>query len=114
VTAVEGVLGEHYRRLIGEKTRDALAHLRARGRAYSHIAPYGLQKAQDGRLIGGARATLALIASLRASGASWRAICADLTARGITQRNGQPWSVALLHRVASRQPIVLSVDTAVA
>jgi site-specific DNA recombinase len=50
VPAVEGVLGEHYRRLIGEKTRDTLQHLRARGRVYTRIPPYGYE-AQDGRLI---------------------------------------------------------------
>jgi site-specific DNA recombinase len=113
VTGVEGLMAEHYRRLIGEKTRDALAHLRARGRAWTRIVPYGFQKTQDGRLVHhqGEQTVLALIASLRRSGASWRALCAELTARGITQRNGQPWSVALLHRIATRQPVELLVDT---
>jgi DNA invertase Pin-like site-specific DNA recombinase len=32
VTAVEGLAAEHYRRVISEKTRDALARLRAKGR----------------------------------------------------------------------------------
>jgi site-specific DNA recombinase len=112
VTAVEGGLGEHYRRLIGEKTRDSLQHLRARGRVYTRIAPYGYE-AQEGRLVPhhGEQATLSLIASLRGAGASWRTVCGQLAERGITQRNGQPWSVALLHRVASRQPVDLSVDS---
>jgi site-specific DNA recombinase len=112
VTGVEGLMAEHYRRLIGEKTRDTLAHLRARGRVYSRIAPFGYE-AQNGRLVEhqGEQATLALIARLRRAGASWRALCADLTARGITQRNGQPWSVGLLHRIASRPPVELQVDT---
>jgi len=41
VTAVEGLAAEHYRRVISEKTRDALARLRARGRRVSRWAPYG-------------------------------------------------------------------------
>jgi DNA invertase Pin-like site-specific DNA recombinase len=106
VTGVEGLMAEHYRRLIGEKTRDSLQHLRVRGRRYSGIAPFGYE-AQGGRLVehqGGAQATLALVASLRAAGASWRGVCGRLAERGITQRNGRAWSVALLHRVAIRQP----------
>jgi site-specific DNA recombinase len=112
VTGVEGLMAEHYRRLIAEKTRDTLAHLRARGRCYSAIAPFGYEP-KNGRLVEhqGEQATLALVASLRGAGASWRTVCEQLADRGIVQRNGQPWSVALLHRVASRQPIALSVDS---
>ncbi len=40
LTAVEG-LAEHYRRVISEKTREALARLRAKGRRVSRFAPYG-------------------------------------------------------------------------
>jgi len=41
VTAVEGLAAEHYRRVISEKTRDALARLRANGRRVSRWAPLG-------------------------------------------------------------------------
>ena len=101
VTGVEGLMAEHYRRLIGEKTRDTLAHLRAHGRRYSGIAPFGYEGQDDGRLVEhqGEQAILALVASLRGAGASWRAVCGQLVERGVMQRNGQPWSVALLHRV---------------
>ena len=43
VTAVEGLATEHYRRVISEKTRDALARLRAKGRRVSRFAPYGFR-----------------------------------------------------------------------
>jgi DNA invertase Pin-like site-specific DNA recombinase len=48
VTGVEGLMAEHFRRLIGEKTRDALARLRATGRRYSNVPPYGWRVAGDG------------------------------------------------------------------
>src|SRR5439155_597968 len=39
VTAVEGLAAEHYRRVISEKTRDALARLWTKGRRVSRFAP---------------------------------------------------------------------------
>jgi len=51
VTAVEGLAAEHYRRVISEKTRDALARLRANGRRVSRFARYGFQLAPGRRLI---------------------------------------------------------------
>ena len=43
--AVEGLAAEHYRRVISEKTRDALARLRAKGRRVSRFPPYGFRLA---------------------------------------------------------------------
>ena len=47
-TAVEGLAAEHYRGVISEKTRDALARLRTRGRRVSRFAPYGFRLAPRG------------------------------------------------------------------
>lgn len=72
VTAVEGLAAEHYRRVIAEKTRDALARLRAQGRRISRWAPYGFRLAPGGRVVVDPReqAVLAQIAALHAGGLS--------------------------------------------
>ena len=50
MAGVEGLMAEHYRRVISEKTRDALARLRANGRRVSRFPPYGFRAAPGGRL----------------------------------------------------------------
>lgn len=45
---------------------------------------------------------LTSIVARRSAGLSWRAIAAELTAAGVTQRNGRVWTVGALHRVATR------------
>jgi hypothetical protein len=55
VTAVEGLAAEHYRRVISEKTRDALARLPAQGRRVSRWAPYGFRFGPGGRLVADAK-----------------------------------------------------------
>lgn len=98
VTAVEGLAAEHYRRVISEKTRDALARLRAQGRRVSRWAPYGFRLAPEGRLRPDPReqAVLGLIAALRASGRSLRGISRELAGRGILARNGRPFAPKVL------------------
>ena len=92
VTGVEGLMAEHYRRLIGEKTRDALARLRAMGRRVSRWAPYGHRFAPDGALVPepAEQAALVAIVALRAAGLSLRAISGELATRGILARGGRP------------------------
>ncbi len=72
VTAVEGLAAEHYRRVISEKTRDALARIRAKGRRVSRFAPYGYRLAAGGRLVTNPKeqALLGQIAALRRRGLS--------------------------------------------
>lgn len=98
VTAVEGLAAEHYRRVISEKTRDALARLRAQGRRVSRWAPYGFGLSPGGRLRPEPReqAVLGLIVTLRGAGLSLRAISEELVTRGILARNGWPFAPKVL------------------
>ena len=81
VTAVEGLAAEHYRRVISEKTRDALAWLRAKGRRVSRWAPYGFKIGPGGRLLAHRPETLTLqrIGRLAEAGLSLRSISRVLT-----------------------------------
>src|SRR5712691_2663831 len=80
VTAVEALAAEHYRRVISEKTRDALARLRAKGRRVSRFAPYGYRIASGGRIVPDAmeQNVLREIVALRGTGLSLRAISGAL------------------------------------
>lgn len=107
VTGVEGLMSEHYRRVISEKTRDALARLRSKGRRVSRWAPYGFRLVPGGCLApdAGEQAILARITDLDASGLSLREISRALAARGILARNGRPFAPQTLARlVGDRLP----------
>ena len=51
MTGIEGLLAEHYLKVISEKSRDALARLRAKGRRVSRFPPYGSALGPGGRLV---------------------------------------------------------------
>ena len=110
VTAVEGLAAEHYRRVISEKTRDALARLRANGRRTSRWAPYGFTFGPGGELMPepGERATLEVIASLSGAGASLRSIARQLEERGIQARNGRPFAPSTLLGLVRNRAVVNS------
>ncbi len=101
VTAVEGLAAEHYRRVISEKTRDALARLRAKGRRVSRFPPYGWRVRPDGRLVAdpAEQATRQRILALAGSGQSLRALSASLARRGMVGRTGRPFAVSSLSRL---------------
>src|SRR5216683_5561773 len=98
VTAVEGLAAEHYRRVISEKTRDALARLRANGRRVSRFARYGYRLAPGRRLVVNPReqVVLAKILALRDRGFSLRAISRVLATQGVLARNGRPFGPSTL------------------
>lgn len=108
ITGVEGLMAEHYRRVISEKTRDALARLRAKGRRISRWAPYGHRFGPGGRLVvdQGEQAALGEIAVLSASGLSLRAIAGRLAAGGVTARNGRPFAPSTLSRLVPNRSVV--------
>jgi DNA invertase Pin-like site-specific DNA recombinase len=110
VTAVEGLAAEHYRRVISEKTRDALARLRAKGRRTSRWAPYGHRFGPGGRLLPAPKeqATLAEITALSATGLSLRAISRALVRRGIFARNGGPFGASTLLGLVRNRAVVNS------
>ena len=122
VTAVEGLAAEHYRRVISEKTRDALARLRANGRRVSRWAPYGTRLTHadcprtgghvvvgsDGKARGTCglepdREELATLATIRAlaRGRSLRELSRALARRGILARGGRPFAPKVLRTLAS-------------
>ena len=105
VTGVEGLMAEHFRRLISEKTRDALARLRAKGRRTSRWAPYGYRFGRDGRLFAdpAEQAALGGIAALSSSGLSLRRMSQALAVRGIRARNGRPFAPMTLARLVTSQ-----------
>lgn len=99
VTAVEGLAAEHYRRLISEKTRDALARLRTQHRRVSGRLPYGYQLGPDGLHLeahAGEQVVLGLVATFAAGGLSLRRISARLAAAGILARSGRPFTASTL------------------
>ena len=101
VTAVEGLAAEHFRRVISEKTRDALARLRAKGRRVSGHAPYGYRFGPEARVITdrNEQVTLSTIAALAREGLSLRAISRRLAERGRVARNGRPFAAQTLARL---------------
>jgi DNA invertase Pin-like site-specific DNA recombinase len=98
VTAVEGLAAEHYRRVISEKTRDALARLRANGRRVSRFARYGYRLAPGRRLVVNPteQVVLGKIVALRDQGFSLRAISRALATQGALARNGRPFGPSTL------------------
>jgi DNA invertase Pin-like site-specific DNA recombinase len=101
VTGVEGLMAEHYRRLIGEKTRDALERRRLQGRRYSRVPPYGFSVTPDGRLEPEPyeQSVLGMIAALVPEGLSLRALSRVLAGRGALARTGRPFEAKTLSRV---------------
>ena len=112
VTAVEGLAAEHYRRVISEKTRDALARLRAKGRRVSRFAPYGHRLAAGGRLVAHPKeqALLHQIEALRRQGLSLRAISRALAGRGALARNGRPFGPSTLLGIVRNRRVMNAKD----
>jgi site-specific DNA recombinase len=108
VTAVEGLAAEHFRRVISEKTRDALARLRAKGRRVSRWAPYGYMLAGGGRLIPDPheQSVLKEIATLTAAGFSLRRISLALAGRGIVARSGRPFAASTLGVIVHKRAVM--------
>jgi DNA invertase Pin-like site-specific DNA recombinase len=108
VTGVEGLMAEHYRRLIGEKTRDALARLRAKGRRVSRWAPYGFTFGPGGRIVevAGEQAARRRIVALSGGGLSLRSLSRTLAAEGILARSGRPFGPMMLSRIVHNPSLV--------
>lgn len=106
MTSIEGVVSEHYRRVVGEKSKHALAKLRAEGRRISRWPPYGFRHDDTGNLITEPteQQALAAIAGLVHAGLSLRALAAKLEAQGFLARSGRPFSVSTLAVLLRRCP----------
>lgn len=81
------------REAIGERTREAMGHKRAKGERVG-TTPFGTRLSADGIHLEADPAEeriLAGIRLLRASGCTTREIAATLNSRGLTTRRGTPW-----------------------
>ena len=105
ITGVEGLMAEHFRRLIREKTKDALARLKAKGRKFSRIVPYGYRVTQDGVHLEPDPKEQEVIEIIWTATGSVRSISKKLAAKGILARNGRPFSPASLWRIVSSRTI---------
>ena len=91
-------LAEKERRLISQRTRDALAAAKARGVKLGGLNAKGIRNREEAR--GRAEALRPLLAEL--AGRSARAIAAELNGRGIATPNGGRWHAETVIRVQRR------------
>lgn len=99
-----GVLGEFERRLIAERTRSALRHLRSQGRRTGGV-PFGFDLDEGGKkLLENPReqATIAAMREMRERGLTLRAISACLEERGISAKNGGKWAAKVVAGILRR------------
>ena len=80
------------REVIGERTRDAMQHLKAQGQVYS-------------RPVFEDAATLAQIHTRRAAGATLQEIADELTAAGVPTVRGGVWAPATMMGILRRHPL---------
>lgn len=81
------------RRAIGERTRDAMAQMKAQGQRVGTV-PFGYAVAEDGVTLieePAEQEALSVLSGLRASGYSYRQIAAELNRQGYTTRRGTAW-----------------------
>ncbi len=92
------------REAIGERTAEAMAHMRSNGRRISRHAPYGFCHTDDGGLIEDAdeqRAIRTMI-ELRGQGRPYAKIGEELERRGHRSRTGQRLSAKVIRDVVRR------------
>jgi len=107
-----GGLSEMERELVGERTRDAMAHLRANGLATSH-APLGFRRnGSRERMVPVPRELVIVRRILRAwrLGQSYRTIAAKLAAEGVPIKRGGAWHHSTIAKVIATAA-VLRVDS---
>lgn len=106
-TSLHGMIAEHYRLLVGEKTKDALAQLRANGQRWwggNAQAPYGWRLGPDGRTVEPDPAEQEALRAIRLAqdGTSLRHLAQTLAGQGLLARNGRPFAPSTLHTLLQR------------
>jgi DNA invertase Pin-like site-specific DNA recombinase len=88
------------REAIGERTRDAMRHMKARRQRVGAV-PLGWRLADDGTTLvedAAEQEVLRLVRELRQDGLSIREIVAELNARGVASKQGGRWHIATVQR----------------
>ena len=101
VITIMGAVSQWEREAIGERTRDALRHKRAKGERVGNI-PFGSRLAPDGEHLEpdpAEQAALAEIRRLRSEGTTLRGIAAALNHRKFQTRRGTAWRLESVARV---------------
>jgi DNA invertase Pin-like site-specific DNA recombinase len=103
-TGVEAIVATHFRLVIGEKTRDALAHLRSAGRRWTRVAPFGFRWTAAGTVEPDPteHAVVVKALAMRSTGKSLRQISVELAAAGMLARSGRPLSAETLNAFLRR------------
>jgi site-specific DNA recombinase len=94
------VLAEFERDLVSERTRSALAHMKANGKRTGLQAPYGSRL--DGNNVvknPAEQAILLRIRSMAAQGLKAPTIAKALNNEGIPTRHGRPWNYNVVHAI---------------
>jgi DNA invertase Pin-like site-specific DNA recombinase len=98
---VIAAISEWERDVIGERTREALAHKRRRGERAGPV-PYGYDLASDGRRVtpnATEQAVLAAVAASREKGESYALIADSLNAERVPTKHGGRWYAATVRSV---------------
>jgi site-specific DNA recombinase len=97
------VLSEFERDLVGERTKAALAHKRAKGQKYGPV-PFGFAEV-EGRLVEVKREALAVaeILRLRGRGMAYARIAEHLNTEGIQGKQGGRWHASTVRYLINRQ-----------
>jgi DNA invertase Pin-like site-specific DNA recombinase len=93
------------REAIGERTAAAIQHKSTKGEYIGGYVPYGFRLATDGTQLESEPSEQAVIAAarrLRATGASFAAVAARLTARGVRSRTGRPFAPMQVARMVGQ------------
>jgi DNA invertase Pin-like site-specific DNA recombinase len=91
VASVMATFAQYERRLIAQRTSDALKELRSRGRPYSPT-PFGFERHGDSLVLHASeQKVLARMRRFRAKGKSYRAIAQSLNRSGTPAKNGGEW-----------------------
>lgn len=103
VLNVLAAVSQWEREAIGERTSAALQHKAANGEYTGGHARKGYTAGADGKLVENAseQAAIAMAKELRAAGASFRAISADLAAEGHTNRSGRKYSPSSIRNMVA-------------
>jgi site-specific DNA recombinase len=98
------VLSEFEREQIGERTKAAMAHMKAKGQKYGPV-PFGYTEV-EGRLVEVRREAQAVaeIVRMRQRGIAYRDIADRMNADGIASKRGGKWYASTVRYVVNRQP----------